>query len=247
MQPTHCLIASAISYNREASLGIEGEHSRRMASEELNLGPRKLIALVLLLVVTAGAWASIKLRVSWQNPNYARPRFNTMLAIGMSNNLQTRADFEVALAGKIARPGIKAIAGTDILLRPTAGKLDLTYLREQIKAFHIDAVVVSRLVKVDTNVTYVPGQAYFLPSYNSFYSYYGTVYPVVYSPGYLQKDTTVRVETNLYAVTEPDGVLVWTGMSDTFNPKSAHKAIDGLVKLVVKEFEKLGIISDTAG
>jgi hypothetical protein len=206
--------------------------------------PKKIVAVVLLLAVTAAAFASTKLRISWQNPNYARQRYTTILAIGMSNNLQTRADFEVALARKIARPGITAIAGADILLRPTAGKLDLPYLREQIKAFNVDAVVVSRLVKVDTNVTYVPGQAYFLPYYNSFYGFYGTVYPVVYSPGYLQKDTTVRVETNLYAVTEPEGVLLWTGMSDTFNPSSAHKVIDGLVKLVVKEFEDMGIISD---
>jgi hypothetical protein len=34
-------------------------------------------------------------------------------------------------------------------------------------------------------------------------------------------------------------------MSDTFNPSSAHKVINGLVKLVVSEFEKLDIISDT--
>jgi hypothetical protein len=202
--------------------------SSRLGNGELYVVRKKLIAVVLLLIVTAAIWASTKLRISWQNPNYARPRFKTILVIG-----------------KITRPGVTAVAGTDILLRPTAGKLDLTYLREQIKTFHIDAVVVSRLVKVDTEVTYVPGQAYFLPYYNSFYGFYGTVYPVVYSPGYLQQDTTVRVETNLYAVVEPDGVLVWTGMSDTFNPSSAHKVIDGLVKLVVNEFETLGILSDT--
>jgi hypothetical protein len=68
------------------------------------LGNKKLITVVLLLVVTAGAWASTKLRVSWHNPNYARPHFKTILVIGMSNNLQTRTNFEVALAGKIARP-----------------------------------------------------------------------------------------------------------------------------------------------
>jgi hypothetical protein len=50
---------------------------------------------------------------------------------------------------------------------------------------------------------------------------------IVYSPGYLQKDTTVRVETNLYAVTEPDGALVWTGMSDTFNPGQRTKQSTG--------------------
>jgi hypothetical protein len=79
---------------------------------------KKLIAVVLLLVVTAGAWASTKLRISWQNPNYARPHFTTILAIGMSNNVQTRADFEVALAAKIARPGklvVKEFEKLDII------------------------------------------------------------------------------------------------------------------------------------
>jgi len=102
---------------------------RQTRNKALNLGHKKLITVALLLVVTAGSWASTKLRVSWHNPNYARSRFKTILVIGLSNNLQTRADFEVALAGKIARPGITAIPATDILLRPTAGKLDLTYLR----------------------------------------------------------------------------------------------------------------------
>ena len=92
----------------------------------------------------------------------------------MSNNLETRADFEVALASGITRPGIVGVAGTDILLRPTAGPLDLVYIKEQIRAYKIDAVVVSRLVKVETKITYVPGQPYFLPYYNTFSGYYGS-------------------------------------------------------------------------
>ena len=72
----------------------------------------------------------------------------------MSNNLETRADFEVALASKITSHGITATAGTDILLRPTAGPLDLVYIKEQIRAYKIDAVVVSRLVKIETKITY---------------------------------------------------------------------------------------------
>jgi len=52
----------------------------------------------------------------------------------------------------------------------------------------------------------------------------------------------VRIETSLYAATAPDGELIWTGISDTFNPKSAHKTIDGLVKLVIRELEKDAIL-----
>jgi hypothetical protein len=71
------------------------------------------------------------------------------------------------------------------------------------------------------------------------------VYPVVYSPGYLVKDKTVRVETNLYAVKPPDGELIWTGTSETFNPGSAHQVIKPLVSLIVKELEKQAILPES--
>jgi hypothetical protein len=202
---------------------------------------QKLLILLLILTSSAGD-ASIKLKMRWQNPNYSGQMFKTILVIGMSKNLETRADFEVALAAKVARPGIAAIAGTDILLRPTAAPIDPTYLREQIKAYNIDAIVVSRLIKVEKTI-YIPGVPYFLPYYNTFYDYYGTVSPVVYSPDYLEHEKLVRVETNFYAATAPDGALIWTGTSDTLSPGSAHKEINGLVQLVVKELEGAKIIS----
>ena len=84
-------------------------------------------------------------------------------------------------------------------------------------------MVVSRLPRVDKKVTYVLSSTYVapFPYYYSFYGYLGAVYPVVYDPGYTREDTTVRVETNVYTTSKPDGDLVWTGVSDSFNPKSA--------------------------
>ena len=64
----------------------------------------------------------------------------------------------------------------------------------------------------------------------------------VYSPDYLREDKTVRVETNLYATATPEGEFVWTGISDTFNPNLGEaKAINAVVKVVVKDLEKEGI------
>lgn len=200
---------------------------------------------MVLWFAAANGNASTKVKESWKNPNYAGRPIKTILALGMTNNLETRADFEVALANKMARPGITTIAGTDILLRPTAGPIDMVYLREQIEAYKIDAVVVCRLVKVKNKTIDVPGQPYVVPAvyYNSFYGYYGAVYPVVYTPDYLVKEKTVQVETNVYAMTPPDGELIWTGTSDIFDPGSAHKVINELVESAVKELEKLDILS----
>jgi hypothetical protein len=204
---------------------------------------RKVLVVVIVLVATAlVSGKSSKMVMSWRNPSYSpEKKFHRVLALGLSNKTEIRADFEDALAAELGSKGLEAIPGNTILLRPAGTQLDLNYLREQIRANQIEAVVVSRLIKVDDTVTYIPGAAYVVPFpyYNTFYGYYGALYPVVYSPGYLQKERKVRVETNLYYVTSaPDGQLVWTGITDTINPSNVHKAIKGLVSLVVTKMQK---------
>jgi len=104
---------------------------------------------------------------------------------------------------------------------------------------------VSRLRKIDKKVISVPSSTYVapFPYYYSFYGYLSAVYPVVYAPGYEREETTVVVETNFYATSKPDGDLVWTGSSKSFNPKSAKKVAEGLVKEVPKQMEKDGLLS----
>jgi hypothetical protein len=52
---------------------------------------------------------------------------------------------------------------------------------------------------------------------------------MVYDPGYTREDTTVSVVTNVYVTSKPDSDLVW---NKSFNPKSAKKVADALVKEV---------------
>ncbi len=192
-----------------------------------------LAALIILLPV---AEAKSKLITSWKNPKFSAGNFRRVLVVGMSANPGRRADFEDALSASLMREGTEIIPGNTILLRPEASSLDLEYVKIQIREFKIDAVVVSRLVSVKDSVTYIPPDIGVpFPYYNSFYGYYGAVYPVVYSPGYLIEEKTVRIETNVYAITPADSQLVWTGTSDTFNPKDAQKVINEVVKLVSKE------------
>jgi hypothetical protein len=201
---------------------------------------------MLLLALTAANGKSIKMVTSWFNPRYKDQIFHKILVIGVAQNLKVRADFEDEMATQIARPGIQTIPGNQILLRPDPkAKPDLDYLRAQIRDNGIDAVVVSRLLKIDKRVISIPSSTYIapFPYYYSFYGYLGAVYPVVYDPGYTREDTTVSVETNVYATSKPDGDLVWTGVSNSFNPKSAEKVADGLVKVVPKQMEKDGLLA----
>ncbi|HEY7096829.1 MAG TPA: hypothetical protein VH437_08900 [Terriglobales bacterium] len=217
--------------------------SRRLLS-------RMTVKVVLLVLVFSTAAMSAKMVMSWLNPNYKGKTFHKVLVIGIAQDLEVRADFEDKMAAQIARPGMETVAGNQILLRPDPkAKLDLDYLRSQIRDNQIDAVVVSRLLKIDKKTTVVPSSTYVapFPYYYSFYGYLGAVYPIVYDPGYIQENTTVSVETNVYATSKPDGDLVWTGISDSFNPKSAKKVAEELVKKVPKQMEKDGLLQTNAG
>jgi hypothetical protein len=204
-----------------------------------------LLTIVLMASHTALSGKSIKMVTSWFNPKYGGQTFHKVLVIGVAQDLEVRADFEDGMAAQIARPGMETIAGNQILLRPDPHATpDLDALRAQIRDNHIDAVVVSRLLKIDKKVTHVPSSTYVapFPYYYSFYGYLGAAYPVIYDPGYTSVDTTVRVETNVYATSTQDGDLVWTGISDSFNPKSAKKVADALLKEVPKQMEKDGLL-----
>jgi hypothetical protein len=182
--------------------------------------------------------------MSWRNPNAPAKQFRRVLALGLSDKTAIRADFEDALAAQLDETGRQAISGNSILLRPEGTQLSLDYLRAQVRDNQIEAVVVSRLVKVEKKVTYIPGGPAFTPYpyYGTFYGYYGAVYPIVYSPDYLREEKKVRIETNLYLLSEGDGVLVWTGITDTFDPTDVDKAIGKLVKLLVKQMQSDAVL-----
>jgi len=205
----------------------------------------RLFLLTLLLLYGGQGSAKSKLITSWRNPEAPSAQFHRVLALGLSQKTAVRADFEDALATQLGGLGLTAIAGNTILLRPEGTQLDMNYLKGQIRDNKIEAVIVSRLLKIENKVTYVPGQPIMpYPYYGTFYGYYQTVYPIVYTPDYLREEKKVRIETNLYLVTEGEGVLVWTGVTDTFDPNKLHKAINQLVKLLLKQMQTDGVLSE---
>lgn len=202
-----------------------------------------LVVVLGLLVSLSVSGESSKVVTSWKNPVYAGPKkFHRVLALGLSDNPVIRADFEDEMASRLPATEMEVIPGNTILLRPDGAKFDLDYLKTQIRDHRIDAIVVSRLVDVENTVTYIPGSPYMPPYYNTFYGYYGAVYPVVYSPGYLKEEKKVRIETTFYSISSAESELVWTCITDTFDSSHKKKAVEKLVKLVAKQMQTEGVL-----
>lgn len=206
---------------------------------------RKIAGLV--FAVLAGAAlllaASPKLELSWKNANYTGGTFKNILVLALNGKAANRAEFEDQLVAAISRPGGKASPSYEFMPRPDVTPIDTNDLRELVREQKFDAIVVGRLTKRTDKTTYVPGQVYTpFPYYGTFYGYYGALYPVVYSPGYMKTEKKAQVEVNCYSTAKPDGELVWMGTTNTFDSSSAMKVIKNVVKIVSKELEKQNII-----
>ena len=68
------------------------------------------------------------------------------------------------------------------------------------------------------------------------WGYWGTGWGYAYSPGYVQQDQVVSVESNVYSLTQ--GKLVWASRTKTYNPESVRKLVNDIVDATVSQMKK---------
>ena len=204
---------------------------------------RSVLLAAVLVAVAIAAVAAPKLQFTWKNPSYTGGPFKNILVLALNGKAVNRAEFEDELVAAISRPGAQAFPSYEFMPRPDLTPIDMKDMRELVKEQSFDAIVVARLTKKDTKTTYVPGQIYTpFPYYGTFYGYYGALSPVIYSPGYMETEKEAQVEVNSYSTAKPDGELVWTGTTNSFDVGSVKKVIKDLVRIVSKELEKENVI-----
>jgi hypothetical protein len=207
------------------------------------LGKKPLLLITIFAILASFAVASPKLELSWKNPNFAGGTFKNILVLALNGKAVNRAEFEDELVAAISRPGGKAAPSYEFMPRPDATPIDMKDLRALVKEQKFDGIVVARLTKRETKTTYVAGEVYTpFPYYDTFYGYYRAVYPVIYSPGYMETEKEAQVEVNFYDTAKSEGELVWTGTTNIFDAGCAMKVIKDLVKIVSKELEKENIV-----
>lgn len=189
-------------------------------------------ALLALTACNKGATTTVPL--SWKNPTYQGDPFEKLFVIGVGENDATRRLFEDTFASAIAAEGATAQASWGAL--PKTDRLTEEEIRSAIEGGDFDAVLVTRLLRVDRTEEYVPPSSYVVPTtHYGYYGYYGTSYSVVQEPAYYETNTTYRLETNLYSAATGD--LVWSGQSATLNPSSLDDVIGSMTTAVAKKLK----------
>ena len=113
---------------------------------------RALLILAVMVGIAPAVAKSTKLIFTWLNPKYSGTHFKNIMVLGINGRASVRAQFEDQLCAGIARPGIQCSPSYSLIPRPTGTPLDMNDLRDVVSGQNIDAIVASRLVKIDKTV-----------------------------------------------------------------------------------------------
>ena len=200
----------------------------------------------LALALGACSKTTTNISQSFRNPGYEESVFQKLLVIGVASTQDERKAFEDAFASAIANEGGRAEASWTLL--PESTQLSEERIHEAVDQGGFDGVLITRVLSVDKDTQYTPPKAYNRPrttyyaagpawgyGFGGYYGFYGTTFAEVHEPGYFDTSTTVRLETNLYAVATSD--LVWTAQSETVDPESVADIRASMTQTVAKKLK----------
>jgi hypothetical protein len=184
-------------------------------------------------LVVLGCGRTTELTDVWADSLWDGEPIDNVLVIGVSPDPDIRTAFENYFVEQFKKEKVQAFSAAAAL---GVGRIDSTAIARYVKDQQIDAILVTRLLGSDVDRTYVQGTGYMGPTYyGGFYGYYNYGYTEMSTPGYLAESTVIRLETNIYL---KDSRLLWSAISDTFNPGSEKEIIKGLAQAVLDDLYK---------
>jgi hypothetical protein len=210
-----------------------------------------LVPCALSLVVFAGfaSTAAAKppkqiFETTYQDPD-AKPmhlRGAKVVAAVMMKDPAARHRAEDTLASEITALGGQGIAMYTISATSAPDKEGESKTRAAVEAVGATGLVVMRPIDVNHRSTATDTIA----SNDMYGGYWGGYYGVGWADPWTDKapdvrvDIVVTVETFVFSL--PQNKLVWTGTSETTNPKNAEKLVHQLATDGVKELRRLGLL-----
>ena len=199
-----------------------------------------LLAVVCTLaILAANAKTKMVGASSGEKPQEGPPK--KILVLAVAADPITRAAYEDVIAGELSLRGATAVASH--LSFPELPK-ERGPFEARLQSEGFDAVTVSRLVGSDSKVKVQEGHTSYDTTYqgSDWWGGYWYTYEKVFVPGYLKTETRVRARTDLWRTSGQGGRLVWSGTSETLDPRTAAQAAREVGVAVAKALAKAKLI-----
>jgi hypothetical protein len=192
-----------------------------------------VLALAAALGLTACA-ASTKIVNQWVSPDYTSPRFRKIMVIGVSKQASIRRTFEDEFVTQLKAAGVEAVPS--YLYIPEDDQVDESHLQAAVKQAGADAVIITRLVRVEKKTEVSPG--FYQPAPFGFYGGYSAAWRGYYEPPRVYQYDVYISETSLYDMNQ----LVWAGTVETTAPDDINKEIQRYVNTVIDALKSKNLL-----
>lgn len=196
--------------------------------------------LFLLSILVLFSCSSTKIVSSWREPNkeIKMSNLNKILVVALFKNETSQHKAEDQMVGYLNGKGIQSYN----YFKSNFNKDNEEAIRTKIKKDGFDGAVTMRLIDVDKEKIYTPGETNLYPKYyRDFSGYYFNRWSYSTTPGYYTTTKTFTVETNVYSIKEDK--IIWTALTETTNPNGLKNLTDEIAKVVYKRIVKEGFVN----
>ena len=183
-----------------------------------------LVAAALLL----GGCAATQIINQWSDPSYRAASFKRIMVIGVSKQPSIRRTFEDEFVARLKAAGTDAVPAYEFI--PQDGQAEVPRLDQAVKQAGADALITTRLVRVEKQAEYIPGTYGPYPGFG-FYRWYSSAWVGFYEPPRLRFYDIYISETSLHDVRNDR--LVWSGIAKTTKLDDIRSEIQGFVEVVI--------------
>jgi hypothetical protein len=175
-----------------------------------------------------------------KDKEYNGGKFDSILIIGIAENVENRILFENTFAETFQKKGITTY--TSVKAFPPEQKLTKESIKQKALGLGVKGVILTHLVSVTEEEVYKKSAA--IKTLNVHHDHMGVYYAYVDErsryPGSYKKQQVVRLKTNLYETASEK--LVFSISSKTMDPKSVNDLINSTCEAYVKDLEKNDLI-----
>jgi hypothetical protein len=202
-------------------------------------GPLAHVALLALLMTTAGCAAQSEMADLWRDPSYTSGPVRTVLVVALRKEPVRRRMWEDAFTSELGARGVTATSSYQLF--PEASP-DSQEVLEAVRREGYDAVLMSVRLPNQTASTYVPGvvrreSVMGRDLYGTLHTYWRDVQ----DPGHTETDEIRRFQTDFWA-TGASGRLVWSGTLRTLESVSNRSIEAAVSREIVPLLEKQALI-----
>jgi hypothetical protein len=188
-------------------------------------------------VLTLAACASTELVNQWSNPAYTSPSFKKVMVIGVTKQAGIRRTFEDEFTAQLKAAGVNATPS--YLYIPQDGPIGEAVLKQALKEAAADAMIITRLVRVQQKTEIAPG--YYPPDpAMAVHPLYTTAWNDYYEPPIVYRSEIYTCETSLYDTLK--NRVVWSGTAQTTTPGNLNQEIKDYAGVMISALKDKNLI-----